>query len=144
DTEKKVQQRINHYRYQVVQALEEFDEQVRAAETVGERCEVAYTVVEEVGVPRRLEQMREYDDDHGEVEKGREQEKGWNAVIQLFDEMVEMAGEEKMRLATFRSTLDSGFESLKFAHVPPSIDHVIVGTIDRSRISGIKCSFLLG
>src|SRR5690625_2925576 len=58
--------------------------------------------------------------------------------------MVEMAEEEKMRLATFRVTLDAGFESLKYAHVPPSIDHVIVGTIDRSRISGMKCSFLLG
>lgn len=144
DAEKKVQQRINHYRYQVVQALEEFDRQIRTAETVGELCEVTYTVLEQLGVPKRLEQMQEYYDDHGQLEKGREQEQVWNAVIQLFDEMVEMAGEEKMRLATFRSTLDSGFESLKFAHVPPSIDHVIVGTIDRSRISGIQCSFLLG
>src|SRR5699024_12378093 len=33
---------------------------------------------------------------------------------------------------------------LKFALVLPSIDHVIVGTIVRSRISGIKCSFLIG
>src|SRR5699024_475851 len=102
DTEKKVQQHINHYRYQIAQEIEQ------------------------LGVPKRLEQMREYYDDHGQLEKGREQEQVWNAVIQLFDEMVEMAGEEKMRLATFRSTLDSGFESLKFAHVPPSIDHVIV------------------
>src|SRR5699024_11167703 len=38
----------------------------------------------------------------------------------------------------------AGFESLKFSHVPPSMDHVIVGTIDRSGITGVKCAFLLG
>src|SRR5690625_7897936 len=88
--------------------------------------------------------MREQYDDQWENEKGREQEQVWDAVVQLFDEMVEMAGEETISLATFRVTLEAGFESLKYAHVPPSIDHVIVGTIDRSRISGMKCSFLLG
>lgn len=144
DSEKKVQQRINHYRQQVVRGLQAFDEQIRKASSVEELCEVTYTLLEKLGVPGRLEKMRAYYDDHGQLEKGREQEQVWDAVIQLFDEMVEMAGEEKMSLATFRSTLDAGFESLKFAHVPPSIDHVIVGTIDRSRISGIKCSFLLG
>lgn len=144
DSEKRVQKRINHYRNQVVGALQAFDEQLRAASTVQELCEVTYTLLETLGVPQRLEKMREYYDDAGQLERGREQEQVWDAVIQLFDEMVEIAGDEKMSLKTFRATLEAGLESLKFAHVPPSIDHVIVGTIDRSRISGIKCSFLLG
>ncbi|APC47467.1 helicase-exonuclease AddAB subunit AddB [Virgibacillus halodenitrificans] len=144
DTEKEIQKRINRYRKQVVSALAPFDEDMRRVSTIRELCERTYLLLEELGVPNRLEQMRELFDERSEIEKGREQEQVWNAVIQLFDEMVEMAGEETMTLTTFRATLDAGFETLKFAHVPPSIDHVIVGTIDRSRISGIKCSFLLG
>jgi len=144
DSEKKKQQHINRYRFQVVSALQDFDKQIRSAKTVYDFCEVTYTLLEKLNAPKRLEKIREYYDDQGELEKGREQEQVWNAVIQLLEEMVEMDGDEKMSLATFRSTLEAGFESLKFAHVPPSIDHVIVGTIDRSRISGIKCSFLLG
>jgi ATP-dependent helicase/nuclease subunit B len=144
DMEKQIQKRINAYRNQVVQALQTFDEEIRAAETVQELCAVTYTLLEDLDVPARLENMQAYYDDAGQLEKGREQEQVWNAVVQLFDEMAEMAGDEPMLLSTFRAALDAGFESLKFAHVPPSIDHVIVGTIDRSRISGIKCSFLLG
>ncbi|WP_121615593.1 helicase-exonuclease AddAB subunit AddB [Virgibacillus halodenitrificans] len=144
DTEKEIQKRINRYRKQVVSALAPFDEDMRKINTVEELCRRTYLLLEELNVPNRLEQMRELFDERSEIEKGREQEQVWNAVIQLFDEMVEMAGEETMTLTTFRATLDAGFETLKFAHVPPSIDHVIVGTIDRSRISGIKCSFLLG
>ncbi|MBY7143071.1 helicase-exonuclease AddAB subunit AddB [Virgibacillus sp. NKC19-3] len=144
DAEKEIQQRVNKYRYQVTRALAPFDEQLRNASTVQELCEITYTLLENLDVPTRLEHTRERYDDRGEVEKGREQEQVWNAVIQLFDEMVELAGEEKMTLSTFRTTLDAGLETLKFAHVPPTIDHVIVGTIDRSRISGITCAFLLG
>ncbi|MBP1969006.1 ATP-dependent helicase/nuclease subunit B [Virgibacillus natechei] len=144
DSEIEIQQRINKYRDQVVHILQPFDEQIRNASTVEELCEVTYTLLETINVPKRLEQTRELYDEQGEIEKGREQEQAWNAIIQLFDEMVEMAGEEKMKLSTFRTTLDAGFETLSFAHVPPSIDHVIVGTVEHSRLSGVKCSFLLG
>src|SRR5699024_12721588 len=40
--------------------------------------------------------------------------------------------------------LEAGMEALEFSHVPPTMDHVIVGSIDHSRIDNKKCSFLLG
>ena len=144
DQEKKIQLRMNAYRRQVVAALRSFDEQIRKAETVMERCTAVYELLEFVNAPVRLEKMRQDYDDAGEIEKGREQEQVWEAIIQLLDEMVEMTGEESISLSSFRSVLDAGFETLTFSHVPPTLDHVIVGTIDRSRISGVKCTFLLG
>ncbi len=144
DTEKETQKRINAYRNQVVQALQKFDKEIRKADTISGLCETVYLLIEQLGVPQRLEQVREMYDAEGQIEKAREQEQVWDAVIQLFDEMVELAGNETMNLDTFRTTLEAGFDSLTFSHVPPSMDHVIVGTIDRSRISGMKCSFLLG
>ncbi|WP_249870146.1 helicase-exonuclease AddAB subunit AddB [Oceanobacillus saliphilus] len=144
NSERETQKRINKYRRQVTRALKPFDEQIRNATTIKQLCIAVYTLLENLNVPQRLEKVRELYDDNGQVEKGREQDQVWSAVIQLLDEMVEMAGEEEMKLSTFHSTLDAGFETLKFAHVPPSMDHVIVGTIDRSRMSGVKCAFLLG
>lgn len=144
DQEKEKEKRINAYRQQVVAAIGEFDQKIRTAQTTRELCEITYDLLESLGVPQQLEQLSVYYDEQGEIEKGREQEQAWEAVIQLFDEMVEIIGEDKMSLTTFSSSLDAGFESLKFAHVPPSIDHVIVGTVDHSRVSRVKCSFLLG
>ncbi|WP_096270328.1 helicase-exonuclease AddAB subunit AddB [Paucisalibacillus globulus] len=144
DAEKEMQTRINHCRRQIVEALGEFDEQIRAASTIRDLCMNTFMLLEKLRAPEKLEEMRNLFDEKGQLSKGREQEQVWNAIIHLFDEMVEMAGDEEMSLATYRVTLDAGLETLKFSHVPPSIDHVIVGTIDRSRISGIKCSFLVG
>lgn len=144
DVEKATQTRINAYRKQIVTALKEFDEEIRNAVTVSERCTVLYYLLEKIDVPKRLEALREYYDEQGEIEKAREQEQVWNAVIQVLDELVEIAGEEALSFDIYRASLHAGLETLEFAHVPPSMDHVIVGTIDRSRIGGIKTAFLLG
>lgn len=144
DQEKLIQKRLNFYRSQVVNALQDFDQQIRDAVTIEEKATVLFEWLESIGVSQQLENLREELDEQGKIERGREQEQVWDAVIQLLDEMVEVAGEEKMSLQVFRTTLETGFETLKFAHVPPSMDHVVTGTIDRSRMSGIKCAFLLG
>ncbi|HEY4601892.1 MAG TPA: helicase-exonuclease AddAB subunit AddB [Cerasibacillus sp.] len=144
DDERDMQQKINRYRAQVVEPLRSFDEAMRQAETIQERCELIYLLLEKLQVPRRLEQLRSHYDEAGQIEKGREQEQVWHALIQLFDEIVEMAGDENMPFTIFREMIEAGLASLKFAHVPPSMDHVIVGSVDRSRISGKKCTFLLG
>ncbi|SDJ87946.1 helicase-exonuclease AddAB subunit AddB [Sediminibacillus albus] len=144
DKEREIQTRINRYRDQVVQAIKPFDEQIRQATFVKDKARVIFEWLEALRVPEQLEQTRSLLDDQGRNEQGREQEQVWDGVIQLLDEMVEIVGDDKISLQLFRGTLESGFESLKFAHVPPSMDHVITGTIDRSRITGIKCAFLLG
>lgn len=59
DAERKTQQRINAYRNQVVLALQEFDKEIREAETVRKRCEIIYLLLEQLDVPGRLKKMRE-------------------------------------------------------------------------------------
>ncbi|WP_186579095.1 helicase-exonuclease AddAB subunit AddB [Aquibacillus kalidii] len=144
DQEKEMQKRINRYRNQVVKAIQAFDEKLRDAATIQDKAVIIFEWLESMGVSEQLESVRDDLEQKGRIERSREQEQVWEAVIQLLDEMVEIAGNEKMSLQVFRATLDTGFESLKFAHVPPSMDHVVTGTIDRSRMSEVKCALLLG
>lgn len=144
DRELQAEKKINRYRKQVVDALQTFDEKIRKQQTVKERCETIYYLLERLEISRQLERRRTTFDEEGKLEKAREEEQVWNAFMQLLDEVVEMIGEEEMTLSMFRKTFEAGLEALEFAHVPPSIDHVIVGTIDHSRISSKKCTFLLG
>lgn len=144
DYEKKMQQRINAYRKQVTQAIAPFDQAFRAAQTVRERCEQIFLWLEKLEVTERLDAMRDSYDQQGMPEKGREQQQVWDAVMQLLDEMVEIAGGEEMDIATFHTSMDAGLEALEFSHVPPTMDHVLVGTIDRSRMHQVRCAFLIG
>lgn len=144
DEERMMQEKINRYRSQVVKALATFDAMIREGKTVRQKATAVYTWLEQLEIGTQLEQMQINFDRAGEIEQAREQEQVWNGVIQLLDEMVEMIGEEALSIQLFQQSIETGFETLKFAHVPPSIDHVVVGTIDRSRVSDVKVALLLG
>ncbi|WP_240468602.1 helicase-exonuclease AddAB subunit AddB [Gracilibacillus sp. YIM 98692] len=144
DKELDIQKRINAYRRQVAHTLESVDQELRNADTIKDKAIALFTWLEQIGVPTQLETIRQLYDEEGRVEKGREQDQVWEAVIQLLEELTEVAGEEKIDMKRFRNIMESGFESLQFSHVPPSVDHVVTGSIDRSRMQGIKCALLLG
>ncbi|ENH95650.1 ATP-dependent nuclease subunit B [Gracilibacillus halophilus YIM-C55.5] len=144
DREKEVQDRINAYRDQVVDVLSRIDQDLREPTTIKEKTVRLFQWLEAIDAPKQLEMIRDRYDEQGNIEKAREQDQVWDALIQLLEEMTEMAGEEQMSLRMYRQVLESGFDTLQFSHVPPSIDHVVVGSIDRSRMQGVKCAFLLG
>ncbi|GAB2533348.1 helicase-exonuclease AddAB subunit AddB [Gracilibacillus alcaliphilus] len=144
DQEQAVQTRINAYRQQVAAMLKKIDQQMRSLPGIQEKVVALFEWLEMIQAPKRLEAIRERHDQLGQVERGREQDQVWEATIQLLEEMTEVAGEENLELTTFRKVLDSGIEALRFSHVPPSIDHIVVGSVDRSRMHNIKCAFLLG
>ncbi|WP_027963890.1 helicase-exonuclease AddAB subunit AddB [Halalkalibacillus halophilus] len=144
DEELEIERQMNAYRKQVVAALADFDAAIREAKTVKERTQAIYTWLESLVVPETLEAMRDQFDEKGRVETAREQDQVWQSVMQLFDEMVDLLGEEAFSFELFRKVIEAGFDTLEFSHVPPTIDHVIVGNVERSRVSNVRVSFLLG
>lgn len=144
DRELTIQKKINMYRDQAAEIIGPLDTRLREADKIRDKAIVLYEWLEWIGAPQQLETIREQYDAEGRIEKGREQDQVWDAIIQLLEEITEIAGEEAIDLKAFRNILESGLDSLQFSHVPPSIDHVVVGSIDRSRMHGIKCAFLLG
>src|SRR5699024_8505238 len=103
-----------------------------------------YEWFEQFQIAEQLERKEIALEEKGQLEKAQEQRQAWDAVVHLLDELVELIGDETVKFSEFRDIFEAGLESLQFSHVPPSMDHVIVGTIDHSRILHKKCAFLLG
>src|SRR5699024_10396733 len=72
------EKRNNAYRQQVVQTLQQFDEKLKEATTVRERCVCLYLLIEELDISKQLEKERAAYDAQGEVEKAKEQEQVWD------------------------------------------------------------------
>lgn len=144
DYEKLMEKKINDYRHQVITMMNPFDQDFREANTVREKATVLYQWLEQLNVSEGLEYWQAQLDQEGKIEQAREQEQVWQAVIHLLDEMVEMIGEETLSNEVFYQTLEAGLDTLTYSHVPPTLDHVVVGSIDRSRIPRVKVALLLG
>jgi ATP-dependent helicase/nuclease subunit B len=138
------EQLINDLRDMIVSPLKRLSRDLSKSVTVTDFCKSLYKYLEDLSVPMKLERLRMHAESEGKLRAAREHGQVWNAVLNLLDEMVELTGNAKLSKDTWMQMLETGLESMKFALVPPSLDQVLAGTLERSRFTDVKVNFLLG
>ena len=79
-----------------------------------------------------------------DVERRGEHEQVWAELTGLFDQMVDVIGEERVTVAEFLDVLDSGLDGFDLAIAPPAVDQVLLGEVDRTRTAAVKLVFVMG
>lgn len=75
---------------------------------------------------------------------GNEYEQLYAKVLELFDRIVELLGEENVSLKEFNRIVAAGFEEMKVGLLPPTSDCVMIGDIERTRLDNVKVLFFAG
>lgn len=81
---------------------------------------------------------------HGNLAMEKEYAQVYAVVIDLLDHIVELLGEEELSLKEYCDLLDAGLEEARIGVIPPSIDQVVVGDIERTRLTDVKVLFIAG
>jgi len=68
----------------------------------------------------------------------------FDKMVGFFDELDELFGASKMPARDFVALLEASLPQLTMAFIPPSLDEVLVGSIERSRHPELKAVFLMG
>ncbi|HZG61561.1 MAG TPA: helicase-exonuclease AddAB subunit AddB [Anoxybacillus sp.] len=142
--EKEYEEKLNSWREMIVKPLFKLQKRLQKAENGRAMCEAIYLYLEELEIPKKLEQLRSEAEAKGKLTEARQHDQVWNAIIDLLDQYVEILGEEHLPLKPFIKIIETGLDSLEFSHVPPAIDQVLIAQFDRSRLFGIKCAFVVG
>lgn len=77
-------------------------------------------------------------------EEAGQHEQVWSEFVDLLDQLVDLLGDEKVRLADYAQILSSGLESFDLAITPPTVDQILVGQIDRTRSPQARAVLVLG
>lgn len=80
----------------------------------------------------------------GHLEERGEHERVWDELVKLFDELVDLFGNDSITLKDFSAILDSALEGFDLGLTPPTVDQVLIGDIDRTRTDAIKACIVLG
>lgn len=75
--------------------------------------------------------------------RAKEYEQVYGAVMTLFDQIYALLDEE-MALDEYGEILKAGFAELKVGSIPQSVDQVIAGDLERTRLKPIKVLFIVG
>ncbi|MDX5709325.1 helicase-exonuclease AddAB subunit AddB, partial [Clostridioides difficile] len=65
-------------------------------------------------------------------------------VVDILDQMVELMGDEIISLEKFIKLITLGFDEYELGLVPPSIDQVLVSSVDRMKNPDTKYLYLVG
>jgi ATP-dependent helicase/nuclease subunit B len=68
----------------------------------------------------------------------------YDAIVNVFDELVEVFAGQDMTPEDYFAIINSAFSQLSLAFIPPTLDQVLVGSIERSRHPDLKAVFLIG
>ncbi|MCI1857201.1 MAG: helicase-exonuclease AddAB subunit AddB [Sporolactobacillus sp.] len=142
--ELKIEQAINRWRRRIAAPLALFESNLRAAPTVRGKCEAVYRFLIDLQIPLKLQRMAEAAAQKGRLTEAKEHGQVWRSVIDLLDQCVGGAGEERMSLELFSRVIDTGLDQLEFALVPPALDQILVGGMDRMRSVPLRAVFILG
>ena len=81
---------------------------------------------------------------HGDRAMEKEYAQIYGIVMNLFDKMVSILGDEKVSAEEYRQLLETGMGQAKVALIPPGIDQVLVGDMERTRLKDIRALFFVG
>ncbi|AIQ13970.1 helicase-exonuclease AddAB subunit AddB [Paenibacillus durus] len=128
----------------VTAPLKAFEQRIKKSRNGFDLCKSVFGLLEDSAAARKLEYMSAAALEEGRTQEAREHRQLWGAVLDLLDQIVEMMGEETLSFDMFAGILETGLAELRMGLVPPALDQVLVGTMDRTRVSGAKYAFLLG
>jgi len=137
-------QRVRACSQLVVEPLHKLHMQMEQAGTVKERAQALFALLDDIGVPMRLQQWSNDRLHEGDPQKAREHKQVWDQIMNMLDQMVEMLQDDDISLELFARLLDTGLESIRMGLVPPALDQVLIGSIDRTRSTQVKYAFILG
>ncbi|MDF2946281.1 MAG: helicase-exonuclease AddAB subunit AddB [Bacillales bacterium] len=142
--EKEVEDELNHLKNIIATPLISFFDRFKAAESIKDKCYVIVEFLEECNIPEKLDKWRIESEGTGDLNSAIEHQQAWKAVMELFEQMVEVVGNDTITTEGFIKIIESGIEGLEFSFVPSALDQVLIANFDHSRFSKIKTAFVLG
>ena len=112
--------------------------------TVRERTEALVHFLEALEMEQKLAAMAQQFEEVGDMSLAKEYGQVYGLVMDLFDRIVALLGEEIMGQREYAEILDAGFAEIKVGLIPAVVDRIVVGDITRTRLSNIKVLFFAG
>lgn len=136
---------IDRIRQQLMDTLAPFTEQMKTRKgTVRERVLAFYEFITACGIQEKLDRSGKEFVKENAMDRAKEYEQIYPMVMDLFDKMTEVLGEEKVSLREFKELLEAGLSEVKIGIIPPSSDQVLVGDMERTRLKDIRVLFFVG
>ena len=135
---------IDGLRRLAAQPLMHLAEALSSAANVQEMTASLYDFLIELQVSQRLSEWQELAEAEGRLADAAEHRQIWDSCMELFDQLVEISGEEVMGLGEYEMVLSAGLDAMKISLIPPGLDYVTIASFDQNSLDNISALYILG
>lgn len=138
-------ERLNHLRVRFVEKTENLVFVLKQRrKTVKDVTMALYEFLIQEEIQKQVKRQENYFTEQGELALAKEYAQIYRVVMELFDKFAGLLGDETISLKEYCELLDAGMEEARIGVIPPSLDEVVAGDIERTRLKDIKVLLLLG
>jgi ATP-dependent helicase/nuclease subunit B len=144
------EKRINEIRLKAISPLHELRDKIctvdKPANMMGadEFVRAIHDFLNTLGVRETVGKWIEEAEKNNDKQTADEHRQFYGKLIDIFDELAAVFAGQHMSCKDYQAILDSAFSQLMLAFIPPTLDQVLVGSIERSRHPDLKVVFLIG
>ena len=136
---------INQIREQFTEEVGDFAEGFSGRKkTIKEYSKCLYEFIVKSHVQEKLKQQELIFKNQGDRAMEKEYAQIYGIVMELLDKMVSILGEETVSPEEFRQLFETGMAQAKVALIPPGIDQVLIGDMERTRLKDVRTLFFVG
>ena len=150
DNEDFNEQRINQIRLKAIGSVLELRDRLcpvdKSTKTLSaeEFTQAIFNFLDDLKVKETIGSWIEEANKNEDSAAANEHQQFYNKLVDIFDELVEVFVGRTMTAEDFFAIINSAFSQLTLAFIPPTLDQVLVGSIERSRHPDLKAVFLIG
>ena len=139
-------EKINAIRQKAVEPVLRFESNLKKAQPLTARTfgQIVFAFLKDLGVDEKLSQWLAQAQSQNDHAKADEHGQFINLFKSIFTEMAEVFEDDPLTIAELQVLLSRAFEKLSLRLIPPGLDQVLVGSVERSRHPDLKAVFLLG
>ena len=140
DQEKELEE-LNNARDKIVEGLSVFK---TGKQKVKEQVMQLYEFITNNQCQKKMEIYKKAFAISGDAGKEKEYAQIYRLVMELLNQIVSLLGEEVLSWEEFAQILDAGFGEIQVGIVPKSVDQIVVGDMERTRLKQVKALFFMG
>lgn len=136
---------LNQFKEKILTVIEPLRECLRGeGRTIASMTDGVIQCMETCMIREKLEQYRQHFEESGQYSLAKEYEQVYDRVLELFERLKELLGDEKATVKEYAEILDAGFAEIEVGVIPATVDRVVVGDITRTRLEQVRVLVFLG
>lgn len=136
--------RLNEEKEKLLAPLFRLNDSIKGRLTVSERLDALRGFLADISYDECMEELKKELISRGETELSQEYEQIPSCMENLFSQMEEMMGDQRIPLKELCDVIETSLDQLSVGVVPPTIDNLVIADMRRSRLENVSVIFVVG